>query len=96
MRSPTAADMASSYPHIKADFAGLSNDADELVSSEHIDWADKIFVMERRQKKRLGSLFPRQLKNTPIVCLDVPDKFEFDQPELRDLLQIKLKSHFSE
>lgn len=96
MRSPTAADIAARYPNVETDFAGLSNDADEKLSSEHIDWADTIFVMERRQKKRLTALFGNRLRHVRVVCLDVPDRFAFNQPELCDLLRVKLASYLTE
>lgn len=91
MRSPTAADLVAGWGNVEADFAGLSNDADEKVSREHIEWADTIFVMERRQKKRLSELFKATLKDTRVVCLDVPDKYAYNQPELIALLAQKLR-----
>jgi len=60
MGSPTAADILAGWGG-KADFAGLSHDADERVSSEHIEWADVIYVMEARPKKRLNALFGPRL-----------------------------------
>jgi len=89
MRSPTAADLVAGWGG-KADFAGLSHDADEKVSSEHIEWADVIYVMEARQKKRLGALFGPLLKDKRVVSLGVSDRFAYMQPELVDLLSQKL------
>ena len=90
MRSPTAADMATQWFACDTDFAGLSRDADEKVSSEHLQWADQIFVMERRQKKRLTSMFSHHLADKKLAVLDVPDRFEYMQPELVDLLYRRL------
>ena len=92
MRSPTAADIAASWPGIATDFAGLSNDADEKLSIEQIDWADVICVMEARQAKRLKSLFPAALRGKRVVVLNVPDNFSYMQPELVDLLTAKLRA----
>lgn len=93
MRSPTAADISAQWDGIQADFAGLSNDADERLSVEHIEWANIIFVMERRQKARLSQLFGSSLNETRIVCLNIPDNYGYMQPELVELLKPKLMSH---
>lgn len=77
MRSPTAADLAQSLGLADADFAGLSNDADEHLSLEHIEWADVIFVMERRQKKRLMELFGTHVGGRKVRVLNVPDKYAY-------------------
>ena len=90
MRSPTAADLVLGWGG-NADFAGLSHDADEKVSSEHIDWADVIYVMEARQKKRLNALFGPLLRDKRVVSLGVPDRFAYMQPELVELLSQKLE-----
>ncbi len=90
MRSPTAADIYAQQGHVETDFSGLSNDADEKLSSEQIEWADVIYVMEQRQKKRLTSLFGSLLKNKRIICLNVPDKYDYMQPELAAVLREKL------
>ena len=89
MRSPTAADIVLGWGG-KADFAGVSHDADERVSSEHIEWADVVYVMETRQKKRLTALFGPLLRQKRVVSLGVPDKFAYMQPELVALLSQKL------
>jgi len=89
MRSPTAADIVSGWGG-KADFAGLSHDAEEKVSSEHIEWADVIYVMDARQKKRLNALFGPLLKDKRVVSLGVPDRFAYMQPALVELLSQKL------
>lgn len=80
MRSPTAADIVRDWPGINPDFAGLSRDADEPVSADHIDWAEVIAVMETRHKKRLGALFGSQLKAKRVVVLDVPDRYAYGDP----------------
>lgn len=82
MRSPTAADIVRGWPGYKADFAGLSNDADEIVSSELVDWADIIAVMEPRQKKRLAALFGNRLAHKKLSVLGIPDQYAYGDPEL--------------
>ena len=91
MRSPTAADIVASWDGVESDFAGLSNDADEKLSSEQIDWADVIVVMETRQKKRLTGLFASRLAHKRVMVLGIPDRYTFMQPELVRLMTPKLQ-----
>lgn len=93
MRSTTAADIAAQWTNIKTDFAGLSNDADERLSVEQVNWATILFVMERRQQNRLSQMFGAELKGKRAICLNIPDKYSYMQPELIALLTPKLISH---
>ncbi|MDF2372511.1 MAG: phosphotyrosine protein phosphatase [Rhizobiaceae bacterium] len=90
-RSPTAADVASRLFAVETDYAGLSNDADERLNLEHIKWADTIAVMEKRQLSRLKRQYGALINGKRLVCLDVPDQYEFMQPELVALLDEKLR-----
>jgi len=90
-RSPTAAALAADQLGFETDFAGLSNDADERLGAEQIEWAEIIAVMEKRQLSRLKQQFGSDLKGKRILCLDVPDNYEFMQPELISLLTQKLR-----
>jgi len=55
MRSPTAADVARECWGIETDFAGLSADAGETLSSEQIARAEVVLVMDRRKRARRGA-----------------------------------------
>ncbi|GAA6181470.1 low molecular weight protein tyrosine phosphatase family protein [Shimia sp. NS0008-38b] len=90
MRSPTAAQMAAEWFDVDVDFAGLSRDADEHLTREHLEWADLVVVMERRQSKQMTSLMGALPKSTRLACLSIPDQFQFMQPELIALLRQKL------
>lgn len=68
---------------------GLAPDADVRLSAEQLDWADIVFVMERAHKARLSAQFGAHLKHRKIVCLDIPDRYAFMQPELVALLERK-------
>ena len=95
MRSPTAAALLADWPNIQTDFAGLSNDADEPLSLDHIEWADHIYVMERRQKNRLNTLFGPQLKTKTIGVLNIPDIYAFMDPTLIKHLEKRLRPKYN-
>jgi predicted protein tyrosine phosphatase len=81
-RSPTAAAVAAERLGQPTDFAGLSADADERIGIEQLAWADVIAVMENAQLSRLKRQLGAHLNGKRLVCLDIPDSFEFMQPEL--------------
>lgn len=80
----------------ETDSAGLAPDADCQLSAEQLEWADLVFVMEKQHRTRLQQRFATQLRGTKIVCLDVPDRYEFMQPELVTLLEKKVGQHLRE
>ncbi|NIA54842.1 phosphotyrosine protein phosphatase [Massilia sp. TW-1] len=90
LRSPTAEHVFATWPDIATDSAGLGNDADVPLSPEQIAWADVIFVMEKLHRNRLGQRFRRHLNGKRVICLDIPDEYEYMQPELVALLEAKV------
>lgn len=90
LRSPTAEEVFSGWPGVEADSAGLAPDAITVVSDEQIVWAEIIFVMERAHKVKLSKRFSSVLKGKRVVCLDIPDKYGFMQPELIAVLEQKV------
>lgn len=89
-RSPTAADIVANWGFAITDCAGVSNDADTVVTMNEIEWADTIIVMELKQKKKLNSLFKSALSDKTVRCLGIPDNYEYMQPELVEILTTKL------
>ncbi|MEK7887334.1 low molecular weight protein tyrosine phosphatase family protein [Burkholderia contaminans] len=89
LRSPTAEAVFSAWPGVETDSAGLAPDADTRVSAEQLDWADVVFVMERAHQARLAAQFGAHLRHKKIVCLDIPDRYAYMQPELVTLLERK-------
>jgi predicted protein tyrosine phosphatase len=92
-RSPTAERLYSTTPGIRARSAGLSDLARVQVTDELLAWADVVFVMERRLRRLLRRRFAAALAGKELVCLDVPDDFQFQQPELVAVLTERLAPH---
>jgi predicted protein tyrosine phosphatase len=67
----------------------LGVDATVHLSPEQIEWADVIFVMEKAHKRKLSVRFKAHLDGKRIVCLNIPDEYEFMQPELVKLLEAR-------
>jgi predicted protein tyrosine phosphatase len=94
LRSPTAEQVFSNRPGFEVASAGLSPEAETAVSPELLQWADVIFVMERTHRHKLAKKFRAHLDAKRIICLDIPDEFEFMDPELVRLLEAKVGPFF--
>jgi predicted protein tyrosine phosphatase len=89
LRSPTAEQIFAAWPGVESDSAGLAPDAEVLLSAEQVQWAELIFVMERVHQRRLQLRFGPLLKDRRVICLGIPDDYEYMQPELVELLERK-------
>lgn len=65
--------------------AGTSKSAEKKISLNLINWADEIFVMERKHKEIIEKRFGRIEKD--ITILDIPDEYMYMNPELIDELK---------
>jgi predicted protein tyrosine phosphatase len=90
LRSPTAENVFSKWPDIETDSAGISNDADVMLSREQVSWANIIFVMEKTHKNRLQKKFKDAVSGKRLICLGIPDDYEYMDPELVTLLENKV------
>ena len=93
LRSPTAEQVFSGRPGLEVTSAGLNNSATVAVSAELIEWADIIFVMEKSHRNKISKKFKLCLKHKRVVCLDIPDEYEYMDPELVALLEERVR-HF--
>ena len=91
LRSPTAERVFSTYPGIETDSAGLGNNANVPLSTEKIEWASLIFVMEQAHKKKLSKKYKPFLNGKKLICLGIPDDFDFMQAELVEILKKKVE-----
>ncbi len=57
-----------------------------------VEWADIIFVMERTHRNKLSKRFKRHVKGR-VICLNIPDDYEFMDPALIALLKARVAPH---
>jgi predicted protein tyrosine phosphatase len=93
LRSPTAEQVFSGRPDMEVASAGLNADSEVPCTAELVEWADIIFVMEKAHRTRLAARFRRNLSHARVICLDIPDRYGFMQPELVQLLHLKVARH---
>ncbi len=93
LRSPTAEQVFADWPGVETASAGVLADADVPVSPELLQWAEVIFVMERAHRTRLASRYRQWLNGKRVICLDIPDDYDFMAPALVELLKKKVVPH---
>lgn len=91
-RSRTAEAIYSKSPSVEARSAGISKTACLVVTREMMEWAEIVFVMERRQRNKLHKLFP-DLYKKKIVCLYIEDQFDFIDSNLVSLIHKRMKDN---
>ncbi|MET3578990.1 putative protein tyrosine phosphatase [Mesorhizobium robiniae] len=57
------------------------------LTHELVSWADIIFVMERRTAPKAS------LRKARVICLDIPDDYEFMDPGLMRLLEARVSKY---
>jgi predicted protein tyrosine phosphatase len=77
----------SDWPDLEVASAGLNHDAGNPVTPDLVEWADIIFVMEKAHRNRLRRKFKPHLNRQRLICLNIPDEFEFMDPQLVRLLK---------
>ncbi len=90
LRSPTAEQTFSDWPGIEVQSAGLNLGAEVPVSPELLAWADLIFVMEKTHRNKLSKQFQPHLRGKQVICLDIPDDYDYMDPLLVQLLRQKV------
>jgi len=93
LRSPTAEQVFSMYAGLDVASAGLNHDAETPVTPELIEWSEIIFVMERAHRSRLSKRFARWVGDRRVICLDIPDEFEYMDPALVKILKARVLRH---
>jgi|SRR3989338_8009550 len=72
----------------KTKSAGLYNE--NPVTEKQISWADVIVVMEDSQRSEIARRFPKLYMQKRILSLDIPDVYNYNQPELVNTLKSKI------
>ena len=88
LRSPTTAFVLSQEPfNFNTRCAGLTPEfalipVDEVL----LEWADEIVCMDQKQEREL-----KLRTQKPVICLGIPDNFEYRNPELIELIKTQYR-----
>ena len=94
-RSPTAEQAFASQPGCRTASAGIAINSERPLTSEAVEWAELIFVMEDVHYLILVQKFSSDLKDKRIITLNIRDEYEFNEPRLVRLLKRKVAKHLS-
>lgn len=92
-RSLTAERLFDGSRTYQARSAGTQPGARIVVTEGHIGWADLIFCMEKSHAHRLQLKFPEAMRERKVICLHIPDDYEFMDHALLDELRARLAPH---
>ncbi len=88
-RSRTAEHLFKNDHRFNIRSAGLSPKSDRKISENDLNWADVVLVMENQQRRKIWDMF-NHLELPEIEILEIPDDYEFMDPELVEILTDKI------
>ncbi|MCD6538574.1 protein tyrosine phosphatase [Candidatus Bathyarchaeota archaeon] len=92
-RSPTAESLLKGKEGFEVRSAGTWIHARRRISRDLIEWAHRIFVMEDHHKRAILSICPEA--EGKIIVLNIPDIYMRNDPELIEILKMKLRKHLN-
>ena len=92
-RSLTAEKLFDGYHNHRVRSAGTEANARIKVSAGLIGWADMIFCMEQKHARRIREKYADKLQDKKLICLNIPDKFDFMDEKLQQILQQKMTAY---
>jgi protein-tyrosine phosphatase len=92
-RSATAEQMYRNDSRLEVRSAGVRVGANRRVSEADLRWADVVFAMEHEHKLWIATRF-EGLDLPRIDVLEIPDDFEYMDPQLQEMLRMMLDPEF--
>jgi predicted protein tyrosine phosphatase len=92
MRSATAEKVFEGDERFEVKSAGTHYSAAIPLTQELLDWADTVIVMEKYHRNQIRKRYPDIYDVKRVVCLYIPDEYEFMQAELIEILKLRLEN----
>ncbi len=92
-RSPTAAALFEHSQRYVAKSAGTSDVARIKLTAALINWADWIFVMEKRHLAIIRQKYSNEIAAKSIVVLHISDDYQYMDSELVEILTSRLSEY---
>ncbi|ARS41710.1 protein tyrosine phosphatase [Sphingobacteriaceae bacterium GW460-11-11-14-LB5] len=92
-RSATAENIYKSHPEHEVRSAGTAPSARIKINAKLIIWADLIFVMEKKHKRRIIERFPEETGEKEIITLHISDDYQYMDQELIEELNAKVADY---
>lgn len=71
--------------------AGIYNQ--KPVNKRQLSWADVVLVMEDKQRQEIAKRFPAEYLQKRILSLDIPDIYDYGDPQLVKQLKTKVNKY---
>jgi predicted protein tyrosine phosphatase len=94
-RSPTAEAFFRESDRYVAKSAGTSDRARVKITAGLINWADWIFVMEKRHAAIISQKYSDAIAGKPLVILHISDDYQYMDEELIDILTSRLAKYLT-
>ena len=94
-RSPTAEAIYKNHNGLSVKSAGTEPSARIKITAKLIDWADIIFVMEKRHKQKIIENFKDSCLGKEIITLDIPDDYQYMDEELIHSIKTAVEPYLS-
>jgi predicted protein tyrosine phosphatase len=92
-RSPTAEALFHQSNRYVARSAGTSDRARIKITAGLINWADWIFVMEKRHAAIIHQKYPDAIDGKSLLVLHIADDYQYMDAELIDILEARLSEY---
>ena len=92
-RSPTAANLFKNSQLYVAKSAGTSDKARIKLTASLINWADKIFVMEKRHAAIIRQNYAELVVDRSTIILHISDDYQYMDSELIEILESRLAEY---
>ncbi len=66
---------------------GTSRAAKRRLTAADLEWADIVIAMENKHLSRMRSEFPHASRAVEMFCADIPDDYQYMDPELQQLIR---------
>ena len=98
MRSKTAEEIYKDDERFIVKSAGVAVFAEVPLDLDMLTWADYVVVMEEMHSQWIRESYPVFYSHNPgkILCLDIPDIYNFMDPELVNQIQSKFENRYQE
>jgi len=93
VRSLTAEHLYSERPDLEVRSAGTATFAKNQLTKELLTWADVIFIADKTQAEVVETLLPAAPRTKRVICLDLPDIFNYKSDSLVVKLTAKLEPY---
>jgi predicted protein tyrosine phosphatase len=91
MRSATAHEIYKDDERFEVLSAGTDPTAQRVLSNDLLTWADRIIVMEKHHRNYIRTHYPDIYEKKKIVCLYIPDEYDYMQVALIAILKEKVE-----